>query len=186
MLPPHRSPTSFWNHILRHPLPLHRHVRCPPLPPPRQHAFGTLGSPPTTASCAHSALVLWRTYSLNVSACVIAQQGEFLRDVLPVNHFHSVLFLPDCCVIAWFCLAVTLKFDFLKKNTTTLYRPQPLLTIFYSYLNLSYHYISALMYNSITIISFIRTHYTSLLNCYYMLYTIDPIHIQCYVLTLQM
>ena len=52
-------------------------------------------------------------------------------------------------------------------NTITLYGLPPSRSILLSDHNLNYHNRFALMFNSITIISFIRTHYTSLLNCCY-------------------
>ena len=60
--------------------------------------------------------MLWRTYSLNASACITAQQGEFLQDVLPVFHYFSVCSMPDCSDLLGFCFAVTLKFDFYNKK----------------------------------------------------------------------
>ena len=53
-------------------------------------------------------------------------------------------------------------------NTIILGRPRPMFTILHNY-----HNISALICNSITIISFIWTHYISLLNCCYVPYITD-------------
>ena len=60
--------------------------------------------------------MLWRTYNLNVSACVLAQQGELLQSTaMPFTAFHFSLY----CLIGLRLLAcvvvVTLKLDFLKK-----------------------------------------------------------------------
>ena len=58
-------------------------------------------------------------------------------------------------------------------NTIILGRPRPMFTILHCCLDINYHNISALMCNSITIISFIWTHYVSLLNCCYVPYITD-------------
>ena len=52
---------------------------CHPLFHHRQRTPGMLGQTPITHSPAIIALVLWQTYKLNASACVLAQQGELLQ-----------------------------------------------------------------------------------------------------------
>ena len=55
-------------------------------PPP-----GPIGWKPTTDNPGVIALVLWRTYNLNASACVSAQQGELLRLIACLHVFISQL-----------------------------------------------------------------------------------------------
>ena len=69
-------------------------------------------------SSAHSALVLWRTYNLDASACVIAKQGE-----LPLV-CAAWIYLTSCdLILPWLVVVlhglpfvVTLKFDFFKQK----------------------------------------------------------------------
>ena len=79
-----------------------------------------LGYTPTMASPATSALVLWRSYNLNVSAWVIAQQRELLQNTLlsarhtPRHDFSmSGLFLVSCMLVS---TTVILKLNFLNNK----------------------------------------------------------------------
>ena len=90
-----------------------------------------------------------------------------------LNHSTSLIFAIYTHITSIDSILLDFSYILYLYNTITLYGPLPIFTILYSHLNLTYHNIFALMCNSITIISFIWTHYVSLLNCCYVPYITD-------------